>query len=620
MKKTLLLKTMLLLCALIAGSSSVWADKLVIDFESENSAYPDWTFSKISSKQKDSGVANHGGSYFGVTSDDPASLTTVNKIAKPTQIQFYISKKSTNTTASYWKVEVSSDGTEWTQVGATQDAKSMSKGTWVEVTRDLSSYTDVYVRVYYSGSTAVRCIDDLTLTYITNTPKTVTFSDGGSLTEESAGLGVTLPVRDNPAGATFEGWSETELSSAITIVPTILTGTYKPTSNITLYPVYSYEITRYSDDWVETTTAPEEGFYVICTSSYAMKASISSNRFENADNTIEEGKLTTVPSSDCIWEIYKAEDNYYRIKNGTKYAGGTTSKNQGALISDESDDHAKWTITYETDRFVFHNYGRSNDSSDKNNAYLRNNSGSGWGTYAATYGTAPRLFKKSSGSDPINETFYISNIPATTATITLASACTDGTKYFGTFSTNRAFVVPSDLTISAVKVENGKLAIMDYATDDVVPANTGVMVSSSTAGEHIVSFSTAIGSIIDGNMLKASGDAGLEAGGMESVAPDCKFYRLTMHNGTNIGFWYGAANGAAFDIAANKAYLAVPKITAAKISGFAFDESTTGIANLNVNDNANIDANAPMYNLAGQRITKAYKGVVIVNGKKVLYK
>jgi hypothetical protein len=50
------------------------------------------------------------------------------------------------------------------------------------------------------------------------------------------------------------------------------------------------------------------------------------------------------------------------------------------------------------------------------------------------------------------------------------------------------------------------------------------------------------------------------------------------------------------------------------------DNETTGIANLNVNVNDNFDANAPIYNLAGQRIGKDYKGVVIQNGKKFIQK
>lgn len=46
-------------------------------------------------------------------------------------------------------------------------------------------------------------------------------------------------------------------------------------------------------------------------------------------------------------------------------------------------------------------------------------------------------------------------------------------------------------------------------------------------------------------------------------------------------------------------------------------DTTTGIDNLNA-ENKTINDNAPMYNLAGQRVDKTYKGVVIQNGKKFI--
>ena len=44
---------------------------------------------------------------------------------------------------------------------------------------------------------------------------------------------------------------------------------------------------------------------------------------------------------------------------------------------------------------------------------------------------------------------------------------------------------------------------------------------------------------------------------------------------------------------------------------------TTGITNITADEAAK---NAPVYNLAGQKVTKAYKGVVIKNGKKMIQK
>jgi hypothetical protein len=112
---------------------------------------------------------------------------------------------------------------------------------------------------------------------------------------------------------------------------------------------------------------------------------------------------------------------------------------------------------------------------------------------------------------------------------------------------------------------------------------------------------------------------------------DTKFYRLTMHNGTTIGFWWGAENGAAFDIAANKAYLAVPESAMAPGLDFLwFDlgSETTGVNNVS---GKTADGRTDVYNLSGQRMALPRnarhsathglkKGLYIVNGKKVVVK
>ena len=135
-----------------------------IDFETASTTYTFWTFTNMTSNQTGS-ITAHGGTYYGITGGTAtASITTKTAIANPQSITFYVSKQSGNTTSSSWKIQVSSDNKTWTDV-KTQSATSMSKGTWVEVTQDLSSYSNVYVRVYYTGSTAVRNIDDLTFTY-----------------------------------------------------------------------------------------------------------------------------------------------------------------------------------------------------------------------------------------------------------------------------------------------------------------------------------------------------------------------------------------------------------------------------------------------------------------------
>ena len=49
---------------------------------------------------------------------------------------------------------------------------------------------------------------------------------------------------------------------------------------------------------------------------------------------------------------------------------------------------------------------------------------------------------------------------------------------------------------------------------------------------------------------------------------------------------------------------------------FPFEEDAeTAIENVNVNDNVNKGA---IYNLSGQRVSKALNGIFIIDGKKVL--
>ena len=92
-----------------------------------------------------------------------------------------------------------------------------------------------------------------------------------------------------------------------------------------------------------------------------------------------------------------------------------------------------------------------------------------------------------------------------------------------------------------------------------------------------------------------------------------------MHNGSDLGFWWGAAEGGAFAVAANKAYLVVPKSEqTARIQGFSFEDGiVTGIANMNREAMIN---NGSVYNMKGQRVAQPAKGLYIQNGKKVVVK
>ena len=91
------------------------------------------------------------------------------------------------------------------------------------------------------------------------------------------------------------------------------------------------------------------------------------------------------------------------------------------------------------------------------------------------------------------------------------------------------------------------------------------------------------------------------------------FYALSHKGGQNVGFYWAADKGGAFECPAHKAFLATDQQIGVK--NFIFDdEDATGI---NAIDNTVEDG--AIYNVAGQRLSKMQKGINIVNGKKVLF-
>ena len=165
----------------ISGTAIAPVEGYDVDFEYATDMYPNWTFDNMTTYQTGS-ITAHGGTYYGTTGGKAtASITTTSTVANPGTLTCYVSKQSGNTSSSTWYIQVSENGSTWIDVES-HSATSMSQGSWVEFTADLTDYTDVYVRVYYSGSTAIRNIDDLTLT-------TVEPSSDPSITAN----GVTIP-------------------------------------------------------------------------------------------------------------------------------------------------------------------------------------------------------------------------------------------------------------------------------------------------------------------------------------------------------------------------------------------------------------------------------------------
>ena len=189
---------------------------------------------------------------------------------------------------------------------------------------------------------------------------TVTYSDGGSDTEASAGAGVTLPVRSDNGDWKFQGWSEAEIASETATVPTILTGTYNPVANITLYPVYKKTTSiPGTPTWNNTTSLVAGKNYVFGAVKAAASKTLADNttfgavafaQDYNSSSDTWADYVDITPSSTgavsnasvtaaCKWELVSITDGNYVFKKGEKYlyladtAGGTSAAQCGLNTS-----------------------------------------------------------------------------------------------------------------------------------------------------------------------------------------------------------------------------------------------------------------------------------------------
>ena len=197
---------------------------LTIDFESALNTYSNWEFDGNISRYEYN--SSHGGSYCGInyngsSATTSGTITTKSKIAKPGILSFYVKKTSSNSNTAKWKVYTKADDGDWTQRGDDIDATA---ATWTEASIDLSSYTNVKVKIAYDGNNAqYRAIDDICLEYtpteyavsvsnvadgtITASDGTTTITEGNSANIESAKT-ITLTA-EGDATHMFSAWNVT---------------------------------------------------------------------------------------------------------------------------------------------------------------------------------------------------------------------------------------------------------------------------------------------------------------------------------------------------------------------------------------------------------------------------
>ena len=217
------------------------------------------------------------------------------------------------------------------------------------------------------------------------------------------------------------------------------------------------------------------------------------------------------------------------------------------------------------------------------------------------YGKMKKLDNSTYGFEANN---YLVAYNGSTKDLTLVAQ--HGKNYYATFSSENP-VKFVDAEVYAVSV-SGDVLELNVVDSKIVPANTGVLIKTNS--EKTSYYATLCSEAISNNLLKAA-----------SVTMDAssnKNYKLAYNDysaKTGLGFYYGAENGGKFTPKTGGAYLAVP-LDQTSARCFTFDDVETGINTIEVADETNTATE--VYDLAGRKVSKAQKGLYIVNGVKVI--
>ena len=333
-------------------------------------------------------------------------------------------------------------------------------------------------------------------------------------------------------------------------------------------------------------------------------------------------ELTGEIADNLKWNVTATNGAYTFYPNGSTstwlYVSGSSSNNN--LRVGTGDDK---TFTY----YASGNYSGLKGTDGTNDRYIHEYSNQDWRTYKNTTQTSTSIayFKRVSAGAATTLTL---DENATEATITAGKNVNVTLKR--TFNDNawNTLVLPFDLTADQIAAA--------FGADAKVAAYTGA--TAGADGTYTLNFKEA--TTITANTPVFIHSAQNNSDGYTFTGVEVKNTTPTQTaDGFNFVGTYTATTvpvGNYFINSSNKFFKAgddktnikgtratfepVGAATSAKGLGFNVTEDGTTTAINSITMQEELNANAPMYNLAGQQVTKAYKGVILQNGKKFINK
>ena len=148
-----------------------------------------------------------------------------------------------------------------------------------------------------------------------------------------------------------------------------------------------------------------------------------------------------------------------------------------------------------------------------------------------------------------------------------------------------------------------------YVSGDVLPKDMAVVLEADE-GSYTFWMTEKQGEKDEKNVLKGTDDNSQTSGGT--------IYYGFSNGKKGVGFYWRKADGGAFENGAHKAYIAYTPSSPAQAKSYLVFDTVTGVHLTALQESQMEDE--PTYNLAGQRVGKDYKGIVIIRGKKYLRK
>lgn len=469
---------------------------------------------------------------------------------------------------------------------------------------------------FESSEATISQTGSLTLNLTTNSPEEVSFSVSPALpTDASILMDEKVTVTDGKASLTILTENATEGTYTITATQASTDDFTEGNATCVLKvvapvePSHEVKAPTYYKKITSTDELAVGGTYLIVSegAKYGMTSTATTAAYtQGENNTVTNETAATLGE----FELVNTNESYgdaplYQFAINNKYLHGTTSTTLS--MKNTIANETKWTIDFdESGNVNITNYATF-VANDTRLVYFNKD-----GNYIRHY-----LKSKVSASNYIPVQLYQK------VTDLAISTLTNG---YATFVTDVPYVMPKGACGYAVTVapQAGVITKTEaYTEGSQVPAQTALLIGGASGTNYYpaVLKENVAPSYTEENYMEgkrtADGYTDSQRGG------DVYYYKLALNSASKPkpGFYYGATDGAAFQLTKpTTAYLAVPK-SITPVNGYLidFEGETTGIDSIGQTDG---NANGAIYNLNGIRMAQPLrnlpKGVYVVNGKKVI--